>query len=188
MLKEMIKSFLPWILFFILLGHSREQLETAIIVATIASFLFDFKRLKKGFVLNVGTILFFIFIFIAVIIFKNEWIARHAGFLSNGALALIAWISILIRKPFTIQYAKETVPSDKWQHPLFIKINYLLTTVWGIIFLIGTALPLIFIYQPSFNSSVFQIMAWLPPIFGIWFTTWFPEWYRARYFKKTNSI
>lgn len=187
MLKEILKSFLPWILFFILIGHSQEKLETAIIVATVASFLFDFKRIKKGFILSIGTILFFIFIFVSVVIFKNEWIATYSGFLSNGALAVIAWISILIRKPFTVQYAKETVSSDKWKNPLFIKINYLLTTAWGILFSIGTALPLILLYEPSFPSSVFQIIAWSPVIFGIWFTEWFPEWYKARYFKKQRQ-
>lgn len=183
----MLKNFMPWILFFILMGSSKQQLETAIIVAIIAAFLFDFKRLKNGFVLNWGTILFFGFIFVAVIIFKNKWIATYSGLLSNGALAMIAWVSILIRKPFTIQYAKETVPSDQWKHPLFIKINYLLTAVWAILFSIGTALPLILLYQPSFSSSIFQIISWLPPVLGIWFTTWFPEWYKANYFKKKRQ-
>src|SRR5258708_4145400 len=140
MLKEILKSFLPWILFFILIGHSEEKLDVAIIAATIASILCDFNRLKHGFILSWGTFFFFIFMLVAVVIFKSQWIARYSEFFSNGALAAIAWISILVRKPFTIQYAKEIVSSDKWQHPLFIKINYMLTSAWGILFLIGTGL------------------------------------------------
>lgn len=188
MLIELLKNFIPWILFFLLIGNSQEKLEIAIIVATISSFIFDFKQLKKGFILCWGTILFFVFMFISVVVLKTQWIALHSGFISNGTLAAIAWISIFVRKPFTIQYAKETETPDKWNHPLFIKINYLLTIVWGILFLIGTALPLILIYQPTFNPWIFQIISWSPAVLGIWFTTWFPEWYKKKYLKQIGKF
>lgn len=140
MLKDVIKSFLPWILYFILVDQKQQQLDIAIIIAAITSIIFEFKGLKKGFILSWGTLIFFIFMFISVIILRNQYIIKYAWIFSNGALALIAWISILIHKPFTIQYAKEKVSKDKWEHPLFLRINYLLTTVWGLIFSIAAAL------------------------------------------------
>ena len=71
---------------------------------------------------------------IAVVLLKNLWIIEHAGLISNSSLAVIALISIVIGKPFTIQYAKEKVPADKWKTPLFIRINYLLSSFWLLMF------------------------------------------------------
>jgi hypothetical protein len=52
MLREIIQSFLPWILFFILTGHIQQQLEIAIVMAAIISIFFEFKGLKKGYILS----------------------------------------------------------------------------------------------------------------------------------------
>lgn len=188
MLKEFIQSFLPWILFFAFAGGSQGQLEIAIALAVICSVVFEYKALKKRFVLSWGTLVFFILIFIAVVLFKNYWIAKYIWLLSNGALAIIVWLSILLRKPFTIQYAKEQVPQDKWQHPLFYKINYLISGVWGITFLIYEGLNIIRVYQPSLNGWVYEIATYLPSVFAVWITTWFPDWYKERYFRKQNLM
>ncbi len=184
MLKEIVQSFLPWILFFILTGSTQQQLDTAIIVAAVASIIFEFNALKKGFILSWGTLIFFLFMFVAVIVLRNQWVSKFSWVFSNGALAAIAWTSILIRKPFTIQYAREQVSQDKWQHPLFLKINYLLTTVWGLIFLIGIGLHIIRFYEPSFSGWVYEIISYAPSILGIWFTIWFPTWYKGKYIKE----
>ncbi len=183
MLKEVIQSFLPWILFFMLAGNTQQQLDTAIIVAAVTSIVFELKSLKKGFILSWGTLIFFIFMIVAVILLRNQWVAKFSWIFSNGALAIIAWVSIIIRKPFTIQYAKEQVSKDKWQHPLFLKINYLLTAVWGIVFLTGIGLHVIRIYFPAFDGWSYEVISYLPSVFGIWFTTWFPDWYKERYMK-----
>lgn len=173
MAKELIQTFLPWILFFIFVGHNLHQLELAVLLAAVTSILFEYKRLKLGFILSWGTVLFFVFMFVAVVLFKNEWIATHTWLFSDSALAAIAWISIFLRKPFTMQYAKLEVSSDKWQHPLFLKINYILTIFWGMIFLCNLALHMI-------NAN--QIISWLLPILAIWFTRWFPNWYREKHY------
>lgn len=43
MLKDIIQSFLPWILYFVLMGHTQAQLDIAITVAVISSILFEIK-------------------------------------------------------------------------------------------------------------------------------------------------
>jgi hypothetical protein len=181
MLKEIIQSFLPWILFFIISGHSEQQLDVAIIIAASTSIFFEFNWLKKGFILSWGTLIFFVFMFVAVILFRNQWVAGYSWIFFNAALVTIAGISILIRKPFTIQYAKEQLPQDQWQHPLFLRINYLLTSIWGILFLVGIGLDVLRIYEPSFNGLTYEIVSYIPSLFGIWFTAWFPNWCRGKY-------
>lgn len=60
MLKNIIQNFLPWILFFILAGSTQQQLNIAIIIAATTSIVFEYKALKKGFILSWGTLIFFI--------------------------------------------------------------------------------------------------------------------------------
>lgn len=184
MLKEIIQSFLPWILYFILVGDTQLRLDIAILVAAVTTIFFEFNALKKFFILSWGTLMFFIFMTVAVVILRNKWVAQHAWLFSNGALTLIAWISILLRCPFTIQYAKEQVSADKWQHPLFLKINYLLSAVWGLMFLLGLALQVVKINYPVLDGWVYEVVSYLPSVFAIWVTTWFPDWYKNKYIQQ----
>lgn len=182
-MKQLIENFLPWILFFTLAGESQGQLDTAIMLAALTSIFFEYKSLKKGFVLSWGTLIFFLFMFVEVVIRKNAWVAQHAWLFSNGALALIAWVSVLMRRPFTIQYARELTSSDKWSHPAFIRINYILSMVWGCVFIIGMGLHIIKLFYPTFTGWVFELTTYLPSLFGIWFTAKFPAWYRNKKLK-----
>ena len=36
----------------------------------------------------------------------NMWTIRHLGVMANGALALGSWITLLMGKPFTLEYAR----------------------------------------------------------------------------------
>lgn len=180
MLKDIFQSFLPWFLYFILASVLHEAISIAIITAAIASVTFDYKDLKQGFILSWGTLIYFVFLFITAVIFKNPWVIKYHWLLSNSTLALIAWISLLVRKPFTIQYAKKLVTQDKWQHPLFLKINNILTATWGFIFLFSVSLNIAKIYFPAIEGWIYNIITYFPSLFGIWFSGWFPDWYKQR--------
>ncbi|MEA2703745.1 MAG: hypothetical protein QOD63_1690, partial [Actinomycetota bacterium] len=59
--------------------------------------------------------------------------------LSNGAIALIVLISILVGRPFTRQYAKETVPEQYWNGAVFLKSTLVISWVWFAAFAVMTA-------------------------------------------------
>jgi len=40
-------------------------------------------------------------------------------------------------EPFTSQFAKKTTPPDRWDNPVFIRINLIMTYVWADIFALG---------------------------------------------------
>ena len=62
-----------------------------------------------------------------------------------------AWSSILLRQPFTLQYARETAPPDRWQAPAFLRTNMIISAVWGSAFLINLAAVTIAL-DPRFDS------------------------------------
>ena len=50
-----------------------------------------------------------------------------------GLLAIVG-VSLLVRQPFTLQYAKEEVPAQLWTRPEFLRTNYRLSAIWGAAF------------------------------------------------------
>ena len=177
---DILKGFLPWILFFVLMGSNQTQMDIAIITAAITAVFLEIEFLKKGFILSWGTLIFFLFMTITVVIFRMDAIIQYASVLSHAVLASIAAVSLLVRKPFTIQYAKLEVDKVKWETLVFIRINYILTTIWLIIFLIGLVLSIVSLNVPSLDNWVFNAVTYLPSICGIWITSWFPGWYRSK--------
>ena len=49
----------------------------------------------------------------------EQWLERWFQPLSNGALFLIALVSVLIGKPFALQYAREQAPPEVQESPRF---------------------------------------------------------------------
>jgi len=49
-------------------------------------------------------------------------------------LALMAGISLLVRRPFTLEYAKQSVSESVWATPQFYRINQLITMVFFLVF------------------------------------------------------
>ncbi len=98
--------------------------------------------------------------------------------LTNIALVVFAFGSILLRNPFTLQYAKESTPEEYWATPLFLHINYVITAVWALAFtwsavvgLFGDAL-----LHDGDNFWTGWILQLLGTFFAISFTEWYPEY------------
>jgi len=49
-------------------------------------------------------------------------------------LALMAGVSLLIKRPFTLEYAKQSVSESVWATPQFYRINQLITVVFFLVF------------------------------------------------------
>jgi carotenoid cleavage dioxygenase len=176
----LILGFLPWILFFLIAGNTQRQMEIAIIIVLLFTIVFNRKDLRKGFILPWGTVIFFTFGLLTVVMVKHSWIGSHLGLLSNCVLATISLGSLAIGKPFTIQYARQQVPKDKWDNPIFIRVNNILTSAWGLIFLFNIALHIMRIYYADVNRWFYEMVSDGSTIFGIWLCVWFPKWYVAR--------
>ncbi len=59
-----------------------------------------------------------------------DWLEKWGGEMTNVALVAFALGSILVRQPFTLQYARETTEPEYWTSPLFLRINYVITWAW----------------------------------------------------------
>ena len=133
-LKELgllMLGFLPWMLFLFIAGHTMTSLKIAIIISFVTAVTLGFGDLKRGFILQWGTVIFFFSCIILVNLLDNVWMAREMDLVSNSALASIMWFTVVIGKPFALQYAKRGLPKERWSDPNFIRGCMLITVVWA---------------------------------------------------------
>jgi hypothetical protein len=104
-----------------------------------------------------------------------DWLQLWAGELSNIALAVFAIVTLLVRRPFTMAYAKDTTPREHWDSPPFKRINYVLSAVWACAFLVsaiaGAYGDAVLLDNDNFWT------AWIIPLAAIIFAGAFTEFY-----------
>ncbi|WP_346355380.1 hypothetical protein [Azotosporobacter soli] len=179
---SMIIAFAPWVSFKILISlpilPPIEMVKVGIVVAAAICAYQAWIGLHRG-ALMWGGLLFFGFALLTVPIMNNMWVVKHLGVLSHGTLATFTWGSIILKNPFTLEYAKMRVAPEQWTAPAFIRKNNILTGVWGCAFLISfidAVLKLTFF--PS-AGVVFEVIDTTALVAAATFT--------ARYTKKENA-
>jgi hypothetical protein len=61
----------------------------------------------------------------------GPWLGSWLSALLNAALFSIISGSIVVGRPFTIDYAKEETPPELWDTPGFAHVNAVITRVWA---------------------------------------------------------
>ena len=136
---KFILGFLPWILFLFLPTNGWDPLRRAIAICLAMSVIFAWKELRKGFILQWATIAFFLFCTIALYGFRWVWLAKYMGIISNGFLDGVIWFTVLIGRPFTLQYARADLPQEQWYDEGLIHSCRFIAIFWGTLLLIPTA-------------------------------------------------
>jgi hypothetical protein len=97
-----------------------------------------------------------------------------------GVLA-ISLVSLILRKPFVLQYALEAVDAETAKLPGFMKATYIITWAWTgafVLMIIGNVLP---IYVPGLPLWSGLIIAFAARNSAAYFTTWYPQYRKAKY-------
>jgi pimeloyl-ACP methyl ester carboxylesterase len=182
--KSLIISFIPWILYFAVSNSNTHSQILATSIACLTLIIFQRRELSKKFIFDWATLLFFVTLLIMFIFLKNAWLANHANTLSNIILALIAWFSLSIRLPFTLQYAREQVDRAYWKTPLFLQINYIITGAWAFSLTLIAIQNVLALYSIANDMWAADIFPAVLIILTVLFTLKFPDWYKHRLFAK----
>jgi hypothetical protein len=97
-----------------------------------------------------------------------------------GVLA-ISLASLIIRKPFVLQYALEEVDAATAKLPGFLKATYIITWAWTgafVLMIIGNVLTL---YVPGLPLWSGLVIAFAARNSAAYFTTWYPQYRKAKY-------
>ena len=183
---KLLLSFAPWVAFLIIARGSLGRVEVALLVALALSVVMAAAKLHRGIIMWVGLV-FFTAATIAVVGFHNMWTVGHLGVLANGALALGSWGTLLIRRPFTLEYARQHTDPAKWNDPLFIRVNVLLTAVWASTFTVNTALAWAQMKR-LWPEWVCHTASYAALIAAAAFTSWYPAQVRRRRQRQSGGL
>jgi hypothetical protein len=88
-----------------------------------------------------------------------------------GLLAIVL-VSMIVRRPFTLQYAREQVAKEHWSSPAFIRVNYVITTGWAVAFLVMVIAEAAMLAIPELPASLGSIVIVAALLGGVFFTRW----------------
>jgi hypothetical protein len=124
----------PWILMALVVGEGTfEEAAAAAFGLSLLLVIGSHRRGSSVKLLEIFDLTYFgLMALLALFASKDVigWLERWGGEMTNIALVAFALGSILIRQPFTLQYAKEQTPQEYWTIPLFLRINYVITWSW----------------------------------------------------------
>ena len=170
----------PWIVYSLIEGQNRLELSAGIAFGVALTFLMlGWIRGSSPKLLDYADVVFFGAMAVVVAVATPDthaWLELWGGEVANVALVAIATGSILVRRPFTLAYAKESAPKELWHNPVFLRTNYLITGVWALAFLIEAASGMYgdVVLHNSNNIWTGWIIQTLPLILAAQFTLWYP--------------
>jgi hypothetical protein len=118
-----------------------------------------------------------------------DWLELWAGELANAGLASFAIGSLIVRRPFTMAYARDTVDAKHWNSPLFVRTNYILTGVWASAFLFSASVGAIgdVLWKDGDNFWTGWILQIAATLTAIAVTEFYPEYARAKHLLATGE-
>ncbi|WP_432868056.1 hypothetical protein [Microbispora rosea] len=179
-----VLTFLPWIAFAVLStnGEARFGAAAALLVSLVL--LAVDRRAGRGWdemVIELSSGVFFAGLTLAAFTVTPAPFGEYGPAVSVAWLALTAWGSLAIRKPFTLGIARRTTPAAVQATPLFYRVNAVITAVWAVGFTLNAVgLALLLAFAPHATAAIIAVKVCgfaLPALF----TIRYPQIVRARY-------
>jgi hypothetical protein len=93
----------------------------------------------------------------------------------------ISLTSMLIGRPFTLQYAREAVAAETAAMPGFLRANYIITAAWTAAALVMMVANLAMLYVPGLPLWLGLAIAFAARNSAVYFTKWYPQYRKAKY-------
>lgn len=170
-------AFAPFIIFAVLdrIAPGTVALGAGALVSAaliIRDFLAPGRRPK---ILEIGTFVLFATLALHALLSDASQSVIAVRLCVDAGLLLIVLVSMLVRRPFTLQYAREQVAPAVWNQPAFIRANYVISAAWAAAFLVMVLAELALLYLPDMPRRVGIVAIVLALVGAVKFTGWYPE-------------
>jgi hypothetical protein len=142
---------------------------------------YDILRGRSIKILGAGSVIVFTAIGGYLILIDPALSNSAVKFAVDTGIFLVSLMSIVIRYPFTRQYALEMVDAETARQPGFIRANYIITWAWtgaALLMMIGNVAM---IYVPNLPLWSGLLIAFAARNSAVYFTKWYPEYRKAKY-------
>jgi hypothetical protein len=183
-----LRGFIPWIAFAVISSWGWQW--GALAALLIGLFLLR-KQHRTGMgydalILETSTVIYFLVLTVLAFADPTSPLRPYSGVLSFAWLALTAWGTLAVRRPFTLGIAKLSAPQQFWNTPQFMHINVVLTTVWAAAFTLTAAAVAIcdVAHAGTIAATVCQVIGFVIPAV---FTARYPKIVQARYARAAHA-
>lgn len=185
-LDSPLSGIAPWILLSVV--GSPGHYEAAIAIAFGLSLLVLWAGRRRGDSLHsltvFGVVFFGVLLVVRVLVGAGveTWLSTWTGEMSNIALTVFALTTLVLRRPFTLSYAKDMTPEEYWETTGFRRINFIVSAVWAAAFAFCAVAGFIGIMwlHDSDNFWTGWILQLGATFFAVAFTDVYPDYVGAK--------
>ena len=169
-------AFAPFLAFALIdrLSGPTEGLIAGAVVSA-ALLLRDLIQGRTAKVLEIGTAILFGGLALYALLGRPSWSVVGVRLVVDAGLLLIVLASLVMRRPFTLQYARERVAPELWGEPEFVRTNYVITAAWALAFAVMVVAELVLLYVPDIPPRAGIVAIVLALVGAVKFTGWYPE-------------
>lgn len=164
----------------ILLGSAAVSLfaASAMCLMVIA---YDVLRGRSIKILGAGSAILFAALGGYVTLVDAGWSSSEVKLAVDAGMLAISLASLALRRPFTLQYAREMVDAETAQLPEFLNAAYVITWAWSLAFVLMVLANVLLIYLPGLPLWSGLAIAFAARNSALYFTKWYPEHQRAKF-------
>src|ERR1700687_4583712 len=141
---------------------------------------YDILRGRSIKMLGAGTVVIFIALALYLTLVDSGLSNSAVNLVVDAGVLAISLISLVIRQPFTLQYAREVVDAETAALPGFTRASYIITGAWTLAFLLMLLANVLMIYVPGLPLWSGVALAFAARNTAIYFTKWYPKHRRAK--------
>ena len=139
-------------------------------------------------ILGAGSVVVFIAIGGDVTLVDPTLSTSAVKFAVDTGIFLVSMLSIVIRHPFTLQYALEAVDAETARQPGFLRANYIVTAAWAGATLLMMLGNVAIMYVPGLPLWSGLLIAFAARNSAVYFTKWYPEYRKAKYEARVDAL
>jgi hypothetical protein len=128
---------------------------------------------RKVKLLEIGTLVLFGGLAVYELFVASSWSVLDVRLRVDLGLLIVVLVSLAVRQPFTLQYAKERAPPEVWREPRFMHVNVVLTSAWALAFAAMVLADIMMIYVPGVPLSVGIVVTVAAVVGAFKFTDWY---------------
>ncbi len=133
-----LRGFIPWIAYAALSGVGWQWGALAALAIGLVMLARERRSgvAADALILETSTVVYFAGLAALALAEPHSPLRHYSGAMSFGWLALTAWTTLALRRPFTLGIARRTAPRELWDSPVFLRVNNVITTVWATAFVL----------------------------------------------------
>jgi len=150
-------------------------------VVCLAVIVLDAARGRSLKILGAGSAVLFAGIGLYLLLVNPALAGSEVKFAVDTGIFIISAGSMLIRHPFSLQYALESVHPETAAMPGFVRANYMITGAWTAAALLMMLSNLALLYVPGLPIWTSLVIAFAARNSAIYFTRWYPQYRRLKH-------